>query len=89
MLTLVVQLLVLVQIIKLLVKLVEMSEPSIQSYQRPMSEEVITDLGEVILSEFHYNFGILFTDQKGAPYHLPASMGRVMSYVEYVDSTNG
>ena len=89
MLTLFVQLLVLVQIIKQLAKLVEMSEPSIQSYQRPMGEEEITDLGEVILSEYHYNFGILFTDQKGAPYHLPASMGRVMSYVEHVDGTNG
>ena len=49
-LTLLVQLLVIMQLIKQLVKLVEMSEPNVHSYQRPMYEYEITDLGEVVLS---------------------------------------
>ena len=56
-----IQILVLAQLIQKTLDLVQMNEPSIQSYTRPLYEAEVNEQGDVNLYEERFNFGVYFT----------------------------
>ena len=74
-----IKVLVLTQLIQKTISLVNMTEPTIQSYVRPIYEHEANELGKLNLSENNFNFGVFFTSSGNPqPIEIPESVGRVI-----------
>ena len=86
MLTLAIQLLTLVSLVKLTLEMVEMSEPNIQSYERPLLLEEADDLGEINFFDSRFSIGVaLMSHTEGGFIDIPEELGRFQA----VEETNG
>ena len=62
------------------IALIVMSDPTIQSYTRPLYEEEIAQKGYLNLDEYRFNFGVYISsenDTKGNV-EIPEGIGRVV-----------
>lgn len=39
-------------------EMVSMGNPAVQSYERPLYEHEVEELGEMVFGDYHYNFGV-------------------------------
>ena len=69
--------LVTVQLLHKLTELLDMSDPSIQSYERPIYLDEIKEYGIVSLPEMKYHYGVYFEKTGGRPVEIPESVGRM------------
>ena len=67
--------LTLVQLITLAVSMIEMSDPNIQSYKRPLYRNEVEDFGQINLDQSFFNFGIFVTSNE-VPVELDPRIGR-------------
>ena len=77
MLTLAIQLLTLVSLVKLTLEMVEMSEPNIQSYERPLLLEEVDDLGEINFFDSRFSIGVVLMSTATHEFiDIPEEIGR-------------
>ena len=61
-----------------------MTNPDIQSFERPLLIEEVQDFGELSLQDNYFNFGIyLYDDDADEYYEIPERFGRFMARTEY------
>ena len=75
-----IQVMVLYILIDLTIDMIQMNDPSILSYKRPLYEEEVDEFGEINLEEYRFNFGVYFTSGPN-PIDVPAEIGRVVSVI--------
>jgi len=73
--------LVLAQLGKLLLDMVWMNDPSIQSYERPLYQSDVTGYGTLILEDYKFYFGVLLKD-RDRDLNMPQSVGRFIEVSE-------
>ena len=84
-LTLIIQLLTLVSLLKLTIEMIEMSEPNIQSYERPLLLEEVLELGEINFYDNRFVFGIVLESKEQREFiDLPQEVGRFEVHVDTI-----
>ena len=76
-----IQVLVLFQLIQLTIDMVQMNDPTILSYNRPLYIEEIDDLEKINFYDYKFNLGVYFTkkdERSTEATELPADMGRIV-----------
>ena len=63
------------------IELVEMSDPSLQLYTRPIYKSKSDELGLIKLNDFRFNVGVIIKSSRGDYLSLPTSIGRFVSSV--------
>ena len=69
--------------------MIDMTDPSIQSFERPMLDEDIADIGDAGIAnfnEYYFNYGVVLKSRKTGEYlALPESLGRFRSRYHLTD----
>ena len=80
-LSIAVQVLVLIQLIQLTIDMLQMNDPTILSYNRPLYEEEVSELGQINLNEFRLNFGVFLSSANDffEPVEIPVGVGRIVT----------
>ena len=73
-----IQVMVIIFLIQRTIALVEMSDPTIVNQTRPIYEAEAEEFGQLELEDYHFNFGVFFTDRHGDPLEIPPEVGRVI-----------
>lgn len=77
-----IQVLVLVQLAQLTIDMINMNDPAILSYERPLYEEEVNSFDYLNMDEYRYNFGVYFTSRHDPEaIAIPESVGRVVYHV--------
>ena len=78
-----IQVLVLIQLIQLTIDMVQMNDPIILSYSRPLYEEEVNDFGQINMSEYRLDFGVYITSSydRAKPIKIPRGIGRMVNVV--------
>ena len=58
-----------------------MTDPSVQSFSRPIYSEENLDYGDISMHEKYFAFGLYFSVNDGKPITMPENVGRLVSYV--------
>ena len=75
-LTIAIQVLTLFQLVKLSTEMIEMSEPNIQSYERPLLISETTDYGDLNFYDSFFSVGVvLFSESEVGFIPLPEQVG--------------
>ena len=63
--------------------MVQMNDPIILSYSRPLYEEEVDDFGQINMSEYRLDFGVYITSfsNREEPIEIPEGIGRVVNKV--------
>ena len=76
-LSLVIQTLVLTYLFMRTTELITMSDPTVQSYSRPLYREEVEEFGAINMHDFRFNFGVV-AEINGTFEPLPKEFGRFM-----------
>ena len=73
--------LVIIYLTQKTISLVDMSDPSIQSYKRPLYVSEVSDIGNINLAQdYHFNFGVFIRSTKTkSDLIIPENLGRIVS----------
>ena len=83
-----IQVLVLIQLIQLTIDMVQMNDPIILSYSRPLYEEEVNDFGQINMNEYRLDFGVYVVrgDNRAEPIEIPEGIGRIVNVQTVVGS---
>ena len=79
--------LVIVQLIQKSIDLVDMNDPSILSYERPIyidEDKNLGDNGSINLPDHMLHMGVLLKNHKGSVIEIPESIGHWVSYINVI-----
>ena len=78
------------QLIKRTIEMAEMTNPDIQSYERPMLLQDVLDLDEANLNEQYFNLGLYIYNEDNNNYvDIPDQIGRFKAKIEINESGVG
>ena len=70
-----------------MIEMISMTNPDIQSFERPLLEEEVQDFGKLSLQDNFFNFGLyLYNDHSDEFYEIPEHFGRFMARTEYFEN---
>ena len=77
-LSIVIQVIVLVQLGQRTIELIGMDDPAVSNQSRPLYREEVEAFGEMVHSEYRFNFGVYFKNIDGEFLEIPEGVGRII-----------